>query len=446
MQTVEELSDAPSSSDTDAHLQKVAGVLQKRFLASADHKEKVRIINDIAHVYEADNKRSLVSLCIAESLWLNPSQHNLIPLLKDSLRCVQPVQHSDSKEECLVSVIIPTYNRPDELKESIRSVLNQTIQDLEIIVINDGGGDAAEEVVDHFHSPKIRYQALSSNSGLPAARNAGLRLARGRYVAYLDDDDVFYDNHLELLSDFLDAHAEFGVAYANAWWAYGDIIDRFFIAREKKTHPRRPAVFFDKGELFERNYISTLSIMHRRELLKESGMFNEELPKLEDWEFLLRLSLNNRFAQINEITGEYRWKHNNISLGGHLEMEFWTQIIRSFYATFSGKVTLAWSSRLAGDIDAVKRYLGEIEEDYPCYPKEGEVLMQLVDLASGHGNRSFRNLLYRDYFDASPRRYIKDLVEKKSAPMAFAALPIFPRRALRGMANRCMRRLPFSYG
>lgn len=430
-----------SARDIDAQFQEATGVLQKRFLASADMREKVRLVNELASMYGVERKRSLVSLCLCESLRLNPAQDQLVPAFKDSLGWNCQAVWELGPERCLASVIIPTYERPQELKESIRSVLNQTIPDLEVIVVNDGGGSETEEVVAGFGSEKIRYIRLPRNRGLPAARNEGLRQAAGRYIAYLDDDDVFYENHLEVMIDYLESHPDVELAYANAWWAYGDIIDGLFIPRDKKTHPRRPKKAFDKGSFFERNYISTLNVVHRREALKETGLFNEDLPKLEDWDLLLRFALRSPLVQINEITGEYRWKHNNLSLGGHMEMEFWTSMLRGLYGSFRGNMTLALCCRATGSSSEVRHYLERIEEDYERYPKNPELLKQLADLVTDYGEPAFRRQVFRDYFDASPRRCLKQVAETGSVPMALAVLPALPGRAMRSVAERCLRRL-----
>jgi glycosyltransferase involved in cell wall biosynthesis len=94
----------------------------------------------------------------------------------------------------LFSVIIPTYNRPDFLPEAIDSVLNQTVDDLECIVVDDAGPIAATVPDD----PRMKLIRHTSNGGEPAARNTGIKAAQGRYVAFLDDDDVFTRDRLQI--------------------------------------------------------------------------------------------------------------------------------------------------------------------------------------------------------------------------------------------------------
>ena len=102
-----------------------------------------------------------------------------------------------------VSVIVPTHNRPDRLEETLRSILAQTLQDAEIIVVNDNGIDVGHVVARCRGGMEIVHLRHNANRGLAAARNTGLRHARGRYIAYLDDDDIFLPDHLQTLADFL---------------------------------------------------------------------------------------------------------------------------------------------------------------------------------------------------------------------------------------------------
>ena len=105
----------------------------------------------------------------------------------------------------LVSIIVPTHNRPRLLCEALKSILGQTMQDFEIIVVNDAGLDITPWVRPLDQSGRIRLLRHPHNRGLAAARNTGLRAARGKYIAYLDDDDLFYPQHLEVLVEEAEA-------------------------------------------------------------------------------------------------------------------------------------------------------------------------------------------------------------------------------------------------
>ena len=98
---------------------------------------------------------------------------------------------------------MPANRNSQEIKEAIQSVLNQTFQDFELIIINDHGPKEIQNVVESFQSNKIQYFRLDQRVGPGAARNLGVLKARGKYLAYLDDDDVYYPHHLETLVGLL---------------------------------------------------------------------------------------------------------------------------------------------------------------------------------------------------------------------------------------------------
>src|SRR6202000_1024026 len=114
------------------------------------------------------------------------------------------------------------YNRPAQLAEAVRSVLNQSFTDFEIVVVNDAGADVEPTLAALNQSGKIISLRHETNRGLAAARNTGIQAARGRYLAYLDDDDLFYPDHLQTLVDFL-ASRPGVVAYTDANRAHQEL-------------------------------------------------------------------------------------------------------------------------------------------------------------------------------------------------------------------------------
>jgi O-antigen biosynthesis protein len=129
------------------------------------------------------------------------------------------VEEITGSEAPLVSVIVPTYNRPDMLAATLESILNQTYQRLEIIVVNDCGLEVENIAGWLNRQGNITYVRHACNRGLAAARNTGIKLARGKYLAYLDDDDLFYPDHLETLVTALEG-SRFRVAYTDAHRAH----------------------------------------------------------------------------------------------------------------------------------------------------------------------------------------------------------------------------------
>ena len=115
----------------------------------------------------------------------------------------------------LVSVIIPTFNRPDMLKEAVKSVLEQTEQNFEVIVVNDGSVAVAPLLAGLDPKNRIRCIDNKGHKGRSYTRNAGIRAAQGKYIAYLDDDDRYYPDHLKVLVDFLESGNR-AIAYTDA--------------------------------------------------------------------------------------------------------------------------------------------------------------------------------------------------------------------------------------
>lgn len=300
--------------------------------------EKWKYLNEIAKLYMSTGKNRIAYMCLISSLDDNPFQPEIFELAESSKERSGPIMADRLRDDKLsVSVIMPTYKRVAEIKESIRSVLNQSFKDFELIVVNDGGTDAVKAIVDSFCSEKIKYFKLDRNKGLAGALNEGILRAEGKYIAYLDDDDIYYPDHLATLVGLMDKHPNYDLIYSNAWWYSGEIKDDVFVGKSKRLLDRRPGRF-DKEFLFWINYISTLNVLHKKECFRTTGLFNEDLISLMDWELWLRFALEHRFYQLNSITGEYRFKGNNMSTVDELTIAFLAKVIRRYYEVNCGKI------------------------------------------------------------------------------------------------------------
>lgn len=202
-----------------------------------------------------------------------------------------------------VSVIIPTYDRPDYLEETVTSVLSQTYKKFELIVVNDGGPDKAAEILNKIGSDRIRYIKIE-HGGISAALNAGVAHSRGQYIAYLDDDDIYYPDHLETLAGYLDDRPEAQFAYTLSWRCVQRQGANGWETVEKKLANNRP---YDREKLKSMNLIQTTgSVMHRRELAEAVGGFNEKIIGSQDWEWYLRVSERFPLHFIGRATLEHR--------------------------------------------------------------------------------------------------------------------------------------------
>jgi glycosyltransferase involved in cell wall biosynthesis len=204
-----------------------------------------------------------------------------MPGSKEENSCTDPNQAS------LVSVVIPAYNASRYISATIDSVLNQTHSNREIIVINDGSPDTTVlEATLQPYLPRLRYFS-QENRGPSAARNLGIREARGRYVAFLDSDDVWLPHHLFNQVQHLERDRELGLVYAN----------NSQIDEDGYTHdafdrvPQECPVTLD-SLLTERSTVNTSSVVVLREALLQTSLFDEQMRRCEDFDLWLRLASN----------------------------------------------------------------------------------------------------------------------------------------------------------
>ena len=215
-----------------------------------------------------------------------------------------------AEETPLVSVVLPTRNRPDFLCRALQSVLAQTYPAIEVLVVNDGGIDVQELITCLDQKGIIRYFNLPETVERSAARNLALRQARGRYITYLDDDDRYYPHHINTLVNQLQK-SEAQVAYSVARRVAGDVIDGAFRATEEDIPF---ALEFDPHRLLVENYIPILCLMHERALLEKTGLFDESMSRLEDWDLWIRFAQQTRFVYIPAVTCEFT-RHAGDSTG-----------------------------------------------------------------------------------------------------------------------------------
>jgi glycosyltransferase involved in cell wall biosynthesis len=218
----------------------------------------------------------------------------------------------------MVSVIVPTYNRPEMLAECLESINGQTYQDLEVVVINDGGRDVGDIVSACNKRKNIRYLNQPTNKGLAAARNSGIRAAKGKYIAYLDDDDIYYPDHIETLVGFLE-ESQYMVAYTDACRAVQKKGDGGYVV-EKRDIPY--SMDFDRDRLLISNYIPVLCIMHDISCIDKSGYFDEGLSSHEDWDLWIRLSRMFEFGHVGKTTCEFRWRHDATTMSSQRREDF----------------------------------------------------------------------------------------------------------------------------
>lgn len=180
----------------------------------------------------------------------------------------------------LVSVVIPTHNRAVEVVQAIESVLAQTYANWEVILVDDGSTDSTSDDVQPLLSDsRIIYRRLEGAHGVSGARNAGLELASGEYIAYLDSDNTWEPRFLEVMVAFVRTH---GLRWAYAVSALEEV------GGEHRRAFR--ALPYNRQALRERNFIDCIVVLHERDLLMDVGTFDTGLRRNVDWDLFIRLA------------------------------------------------------------------------------------------------------------------------------------------------------------
>lgn len=215
----------------------------------------------------------------------------------------------------LVSIIMPAFNADKYIEEAIDSVINQTYANWELLVINDGSTDSTAKIVEGFLSRDTRVQLYNNeeNKGLCFTRNRGLQLAKGKYIANLDSDDIALPERLKIQVDFLESNQDFVLLGAAC-----EVIDQE--GKTEYTVTRNVAPSYLKSLLLFSNYFINSSVMYRA---KESKalQYNPDYPLSEDYQFFVQLSEFGKIANLESSLVRYRVHGNNISAIKEKELE-----------------------------------------------------------------------------------------------------------------------------
>jgi LmbE family N-acetylglucosaminyl deacetylase/glycosyltransferase involved in cell wall biosynthesis len=203
----------------------------------------------------------------------------------------------------LVSVIVRTRDRPRLLRDALSSLLTQTYPSLEAIVVNDGG-TPVEAIVDEVR-PYLPVTPIvhPAPRGRSAAANSGLAAARGKYVTFLDDDDLLYADHLDKLVRYMEA--------TGCEAAYSDCVTGHYGMEGGAPvllAPREPflGMDFDRDWLYFENYLAIMVVVVSRRLAERVGPFDEALEAYEDWDYWIRAAGHATFTRLPGVTAEYR--------------------------------------------------------------------------------------------------------------------------------------------
>lgn len=209
-----------------------------------------------------------------------------------------------------ISVIIPTFNRGKLISKSIKSVLNQTLQNLEIIIIDDGSTDDTKKQVEKIQDERIKYIKLQNNTGGANARNVGIDIASGQFISFQDSDDIFYFDKLEKqLKNIYNKKSHLDFCKINV--IYNDSFHYFVPNKEREKR-------LEKGDFHNElvhhgNFISTQSIVVKRSFIKKYK-FDPNMPRMQDYDILLRMIPKVKISYTKEVLVDLHIQKNSLQL------------------------------------------------------------------------------------------------------------------------------------
>jgi len=238
------------------------------------------------------------------------------------------------EKQPLVSIIVRTKDRPKLLKNAIKSIAEQTYKRIEVVLVNDGGCDLnAEELKNMLSDMPLNYIKLEKNMGRAHAGNMGIENAKGEYIGFLDDDDIYYPDHVETLFTFLETEQNYKVAYTDSVYVFQEwIADRYVTVGKEVPYSQD----FERQKLLIANYIPLLNVMCSKDLADKAGLFDEKLEAHEDWDLWIRLSQYTDFHHIKKITAEVSMRTDGSTLTSANRVAFLktARIIHKRYSSF----------------------------------------------------------------------------------------------------------------
>lgn len=264
-----------------------------------------------------------------------------------------------------ISVIIPTYNRATALSEAIDSVLDQTHENLELIIVDDASTDETPVVVENYQDDRIQYHRFQENKGANAARNKGIELATGEYISFLDSDDKFHQTHLQSVIDTLNSETEecAGVFTSCKLVSDGNVVGERLSKEGYVTY----------DEILSSNVIGGFSrITLRSSIFADVGKLDEELQSSQDYDFFIRVLKEGYVIRgIDEILVTRRICDDRISYDLERKIQG-TQLILEKYQSELTDIGIArlyyycaFGYARSGDFNNARRYFKKSIKKHP---------------------------------------------------------------------------------
>jgi glycosyltransferase involved in cell wall biosynthesis len=208
----------------------------------------------------------------------------------------------------LISVIVPTYNRDFLLQRAVKSVIHQSYNNLEIIIVDDASIDNTEKIIRKLRNEdnRVRYIKIKTNQGAATARNIGIKKSNGDFIAFQDSDDIWIHDKLEKQMNFFEKNPSIKMVYTRVV-SFGKKTIKLVPSNRKKNTAGK--LF---SELLKSNFIDLPSVMIRKEILIKYP-FDPKLQRLQEWDMWLRISPSINIGYINEVLLISNFSENSIS-------------------------------------------------------------------------------------------------------------------------------------
>lgn len=211
-----------------------------------------------------------------------------------------------------VSVVIPTYKRPDILPRAIDSVLAQTYSDFEVIIVSDGFHKETDGIMEQYkNNDKVNYYSYSKNQGGNFARNFGIKKSIGEYIAFLDDDDIWKEDKIFKQMEVIESE-KVGLVYTGKKHIFKEMNIEYISEATKSGDLSK--------KILEKNYIgSTSCVLVEKKIIVKAGFFDEELPSLQDYDLWIRICQLTKVGVVNEPLLIYINEKNNKQVSTNIE-------------------------------------------------------------------------------------------------------------------------------
>lgn len=215
----------------------------------------------------------------------------------------------------VVSIVLPTFNRMPLLQEAVQSVVDQTVQEWELVIVDDGSTDGTAEYLQGLSDPRLK-NIVQDNAGVAAARNRGVQTSGAPFIAFLDSDDLWLPKKLEAQLAFFERHPEVGICQTEELW-----VRRGRRVNPARRHQKHSGWIF--RECLPRCIVSPSAVMLRREAVEVLGGFDASFPVCEDYDLWLRAALRYEIqtlpealivkrgghaGQLSALWGQDRWR------------------------------------------------------------------------------------------------------------------------------------------